>query len=140
MERIRGGFSSKPVVETAVSEPVGTRGMWVEQGELWRQRARSTVTVRPEQREAAPVPAFAHSEIVRRPLQPLATGTQPGVTVYAERRRAPHTEHIARFMTVNRTLDGGRHGDYRLVQMARKANAEYDLWKGPASRVTFLLG
>lgn len=114
--------------------------MWVEQGELWRQRARSTVTVRPGQSEAAPVPTFAHSEIVRRPQQPLAARTQTGLTVYAERHRAPHTEHIARFMTVNRTLDGGRHGDYRLVQMARKANAEYDLWKGPASRVTFLLG
>ena len=139
VERIRGGLLAKAPVETAQCEHRPTQGLWFEQGELWRQRARSSAAATASGEQPV-LPTFAHSEIVRRPPLPLASRTQSGTTAYAERRRAPHTAHIARFMTVNRTIEGGRAGDYRLVQTSRAINAEYDLWKGPASRVTFLLG
>lgn len=118
---------------------------WIEQGDLWRDQAsakpEATATAEGGQ-PSLPTFDFSASEIVRpRPTHATVVArTRPGSVAYAERRRGLHADNIARFLEVNRSVQGGRGLAYRVVQSIRGVSADYNLWKGSTSQVTFLLG
>ncbi len=121
------------------------RRAWVEQGDLWRdQGSAKPEVIATAESERSPLPTFdfSASEIVRtRPTHTTVIArTRPGGVAYAERRRGLHADNIARFLEVNQSVQGGRGLAYRVVQSIRGVSADYNLWKGSTSRVTFLLG
>ena len=118
----------------------------MEQGELWKQ-ASAPIPVANEASLSKRVESaafdFTATEIVRsRTTRPVAARTHAGTTAYAERRHAmPATEKIARFLRVNRSVLEPRGSDFQVLSAQRRSiGADYDLWKGPKSRVAFLMG
>ncbi len=118
--------------------------MWTEQGELWNARAAKAI---PATAAGPRVPAvsfdFSETEIVRAPRKnsdAVAVRTEARKAVFAEQQRGRRVQNIARFLEVNQTVQGGHGFAYRLIQAVRGVSADYDLWKGPTKRVTFLLG
>jgi hypothetical protein len=137
LQRIGSVFHGEEENLDAGTFPARRSRVWVEQGDLWGETRQAPA---PEAKaKAAPRFDFSETEIVRPP--PAATHVRSGGTVHAGHRHGTGAEKIARFLEVNQTVKGGRDSfAYRVVQSIRGASADYDLWKGPTSHVTFLLG
>ena len=126
----------------STDESLQAGSAWVE-GDLWRNAGTGRQTGAPgvSQPRAGDFD-FSQTEIVRSIRTPRHTGVKqvrPVASVSAK-RRGDRVAGIGRFMQVNRTIEGGRGSDYRVVQSPRHVSADYDLWKGPTSVVTFFLG
>jgi hypothetical protein len=118
--------------------------LWNEQGEHWNSKASSPMRAGAEEPTVPPaVFDFSQTEIVRNPrrnLDTVAVRTDARKAVFAEQQRGQRAQNIARFLEVNNTVQGGHGFAYRVIQAVRGVSADYDLWKGPTKRVTFLLG